>query len=106
MRQAAELPRLLLRLVQAHVQQRQKGHVIAQGEPGEIARFSMDGAADAAVHRAVALLLVTVQLLPVCIYKSEHDDFSIVIDMSTVGADRIRPQLTKLSGLLSGKSHL
>ena len=54
----------LLRFVQAHQQQGQEGHVVAQSQPGALSRLAANPPADAAIHGAVALLLLFRQFLP------------------------------------------
>ena len=64
----------LLRLVEAHEQQRQKGHIIAQSQPSQLSGLLPDPPTDAAINRTVALLLLLRQLPKACRYITKHGD--------------------------------
>ena len=61
-----------LRLIQAHQQRCQKGHIVAQADPGQTAALNLDPAADAAVDAAVAVFFLLGQFLPAGCYIAEH----------------------------------
>ena len=69
---AGSLTRLLLRLIQAHVQQRQKGHIIAQPHACKGRAAQTDLTADAAINRIVPLLLLLCQLANAGSYITKH----------------------------------
>ena len=72
MQRTGTVTALLLRLIQAHQQQRQKRHIVAEGQPGTVRMLLPDPAADSAIDRVVTPLLLLAELRAVCGYKAEH----------------------------------
>ena len=69
---AATLTGGFLRFIEAHKQQGEKRHVIAQRQTAELTIHFPDGAADAAVDRLIAVFLLLAQLLQRGGDKSKH----------------------------------
>jgi hypothetical protein len=62
----------LCRLVKAHVQQRQKGHVVAETEPCQLAAAAAKLTANAAIYGGVAAALGFIQFPAAGRHIAEH----------------------------------